>query len=109
MLLKNSDNGNPAQFKVTAASMPDFLGTIVNFYWQGSDAFSWISCYPQANDTYAYEIHGLYKLGSTFTGEMINSMQDTYMKEKLNPQNLSLKLSPHPTSACAKKTRHRIG
>ena len=101
LLLENTGNGNPSQFKIVGASMPAFLGSIINFYWVDGQAFSWASCYPEPNNTYAYEIHGLYKVGSTFTGEHINSMQHAYFSENLNPQNQSLKISPHPHTVCS--------
>ena len=101
LLLKNIP-GNPSQFNITGATMPVFIGTVINFYWQpSSDAFSWASCSYEGNNTYGYEIHGLYKVGSTFTGDHINSMQSAYFKNNLNPQNISLKISPHPHSFCS--------
>ena len=98
---RHADSANPSQFKITDASMPEFLGTIVNFYWAGKDHFSFFACFPQPDGGFAYEIHGLWKLGSTFTGEHINQMQNAYFKNNLNPQNLSLKISPHPDTVCS--------
>jgi len=100
LLLTNSGNGNPSQFTVSAASMPVFVGTTINFYWANDNAVSWSSCYPTGDATYEYEIHALYKVGTTFTGDMIDSLQSTYMKENLNPDNTSWKISPHPTGLC---------
>lgn len=101
LLLKNTGDGNPSRFNITAASMPVFEGTIINFYWLQGGAFSWTSCSYEGDNKYGYEIHGLYKVGTTFTGDHINSMQSAYFKNNLNPQNTSLKISPHPHTFCS--------
>eukprot|EP00457_Paulinella_chromatophora_P012093 gb/GEZN01012278.1/.p1 GENE.gb/GEZN01012278.1/~~gb/GEZN01012278.1/.p1 ORF type:complete len:231 (+),score=22.49 gb/GEZN01012278.1/:31-723(+) len=105
-------SSNSGQFVVVNASLLEFVGTQINFFYALADSshklLAWSSCKPYSDlkdservGDYDYEIHVLYEVTTQLTSADIDLIQHLYIQQNLNPLNQSLKISPHPSEECA--------